>query len=220
MFGNSYARHYSSGYVYELALLIIGACLGPTKMVDSLVWFRSGENPAMSSAAVNRSIGMGEWGTSDEFKSENIRVVVDITLTAIPDDRTENPKNEPLNYKFVLNIPQQSPSGIGKIILVSDTNSGGLPNYQGNSYYNVVKPNGGYYTFQFTPITNLTMTQIRIVKLPTLSQVNVSTENTPNTKYTNVVTVRELGEFQMILTYTDDNSPGSTFTVTSQKFTL
>jgi glycosyltransferase domain-containing protein len=70
MFGHSYARHYSSGYVYELALLIIGACLGPTKMVDSLVWFRSGENPAMSSAAVNRSIGMGEWGTAAEFKSE------------------------------------------------------------------------------------------------------------------------------------------------------
>jgi hypothetical protein len=39
-------------------------------MVDSLVWFRSGENPAMSSSAVNRSIGMGEWGTSEKYKSE------------------------------------------------------------------------------------------------------------------------------------------------------
>ena len=70
MFGSAYSRHYSSGYVYELALLIIGACLGPTKMVDSLVWLRSGENPAMSSAAVNRKIGMGEWGTSPEFAPE------------------------------------------------------------------------------------------------------------------------------------------------------
>lgn len=70
MFSTAYARRYSSGYVYELALLIIGACLGPTKMVDSLVWLRSGENPAMSSAAVNRNIGMGEWGTSSEFASE------------------------------------------------------------------------------------------------------------------------------------------------------
>jgi len=70
MFGNAYARHYSSGYVYELALMIIGACLGPTKMVDSLVWLRSGENPAMSSAAVNRKIGTGEWGTTLEFASE------------------------------------------------------------------------------------------------------------------------------------------------------
>ena len=70
MFGNSYARHYSSGYVYEVVLMIIGACLGPTKMVDSLVWFRSGENPAMSSAAVNRKIGTGEWGTTPEFATE------------------------------------------------------------------------------------------------------------------------------------------------------
>ena len=70
MFSNAYSRHYSSGYAYELALLIIGACLGPTKIINSLVWLRSGENPAMSSDAVNRRIGMGEWGTSQEFTSE------------------------------------------------------------------------------------------------------------------------------------------------------
>ena len=70
MFGYAYARHYSSGYVYELALIIIGACLGPTKMVDSLVWLRSGENPAMSSAAVNRKISSGEWGTSSVYVTE------------------------------------------------------------------------------------------------------------------------------------------------------
>lgn len=70
MFSTAYARQYSSGYVYELALLIVGACLGPTKVIESLVWLRSGENPAMSSASVNRKIGMGEWGTSSEFASE------------------------------------------------------------------------------------------------------------------------------------------------------
>jgi len=156
----------------------------------------------------------------DEFKSENIRVEVNITLTAIPDDRTENPKNDPLNYKFLLNVPQQSPSGIGKTILVSDTNSGELPNYMGNSYYNVVKPNGGYYTFQFTPTTNLTVTQTKIVRFPELNKLEVIIENGPDTKYTNILEIKALGEFQMILTYTDVNSPGSTFTVSSQKFTL
>ena len=70
MFSAAYGRHYASGYAYELALLIIGACLGPTKMVDSLVWLRSGENPAMSSVAVNRKIGTGEWGTAKEFVAE------------------------------------------------------------------------------------------------------------------------------------------------------
>jgi hypothetical protein len=156
----------------------------------------------------------------NQFSYESIRAVVNITVLAIPDDRTKNPKDFPSNYIFELNVPQKSPSGTGQIILVSNTNSGELPAYDGNSYYNIIKPNGGYYTFQLTPITNLTATQIRIVKVPTLSQVNVSTENTPNTRYTNVVTVRELGEFQMVLTYTDANLPNSSFTVTSEKFTL
>jgi glycosyltransferase domain-containing protein len=70
IFNTAYSRHFSSGYVYELAVIIIGSCLGPTKMVDSLVWFRSGENPAMSSAAVNRKIGTGEWGTSPDYVTE------------------------------------------------------------------------------------------------------------------------------------------------------
>ena len=156
----------------------------------------------------------------NQFSYESIRAVVNITVLAIPDDRTKNPKDFLSNYIFELNVPQKSPSGTGQIILVSNTNSGELPAYDGNSYYNIIKPNGGYYTFQLTPITNLTATQIRIVKLPTLSQVNVSIENTPDTKYTNVVTVRELGEFQMVLTYTDANLPNSSFTVTSEKFTL
>ncbi len=79
MFSSAYGRHYSSGYAYELALLIIGACLGPTKMVDSLVWLRSGENPAMSSVAVNRKIGTGEWGTSRDFSIEVQDFVTRIT---------------------------------------------------------------------------------------------------------------------------------------------
>ena len=83
MFSVAYGRQYSSGYVYELALLIIGACLGPTKMVESLVWLRSGENPPMSSAAVNRSIGMGEWGTDEEFKSEYEDFVSRVTTVLV-----------------------------------------------------------------------------------------------------------------------------------------
>lgn len=83
MFTTAYSRHFCSGYVYELAVLIIGACLGPTKMVDSLVWFRSGENPAMSSAAVNRNIGMGEWGTSPEFADEYEDFVSRVTSSIV-----------------------------------------------------------------------------------------------------------------------------------------
>lgn len=83
MFETAYSRHFGSGYAYELAVLLIGACLGPTKMVDSLVWFRSGENPAMSSVAVNRSIGIGEWGTSSEFVNEYEDFVARVTSSIV-----------------------------------------------------------------------------------------------------------------------------------------
>ena len=86
MFSTAYSRHFGSGYVYELAVLIIGACIGPTKMIDSLVWFRSGENPAMSSAAVNRIIGMGEWGTSSEFADEYEDFVSRVTNSIVDKD--------------------------------------------------------------------------------------------------------------------------------------
>ena len=66
----SYGRKYASGYVYEFAFHLIATLLGPSTMVDSLVWMRSGENPAMSSDAVNRKIGFGEWGTDPRFAEE------------------------------------------------------------------------------------------------------------------------------------------------------
>jgi glycosyltransferase domain-containing protein len=66
----SYGRKYASGYVYEFAFHLIATLLGPSTMVDSLVWMRSGENPAMSSDAVNRKIGIGEWGTDTKHGAE------------------------------------------------------------------------------------------------------------------------------------------------------
>ena len=66
----AYGRKYASGYVYEFAFHLIATLLGPSKMVESLVWMRSGENPAMSSTAVNRKIGLGEWGTDPKYISE------------------------------------------------------------------------------------------------------------------------------------------------------
>jgi hypothetical protein len=66
----AYGRKYASGYAYEFAFHLIATLLGPSKMVESLVWMRSGENPAMSSDAVNRKIGMGEWGTDTNYTAE------------------------------------------------------------------------------------------------------------------------------------------------------
>jgi glycosyltransferase domain-containing protein len=66
----AYGRKYASGYTYEFAFHLIATLLGPSKMVESLVWMRSGENPAMSSDAVNRKIGIGEWGAETKHASE------------------------------------------------------------------------------------------------------------------------------------------------------
>jgi glycosyltransferase domain-containing protein len=78
----SYGRKYASGYVYEFAFHLIATLLGPSMMVDSLVWMRSGENPAMSSDAVNRNIGIGEWGTDPQF-SEEVTHFVDSVVAAV-----------------------------------------------------------------------------------------------------------------------------------------
>jgi len=66
----SYSRIYGCGYVYELAFQIGAMALGPIKVLDHLLWLRSGENPKQSSAAVNRTIGTGEWGTSQAYAEE------------------------------------------------------------------------------------------------------------------------------------------------------
>jgi len=78
----SYGRKYASGYVYEFAFHLIATLLGPSIMVDSLVWMRSGENPAMSSDAVNRKIGIGEWGT-DSKHSDEVTHFVDSVVAAV-----------------------------------------------------------------------------------------------------------------------------------------
>ena len=81
----SYGRKYASGYVYELSFHLIATLLGPSTMVDSLVWMRSGENPAMSSDAVNRKIGIGEWGTDPQF-SDEVTYLIDGVVRAVANE--------------------------------------------------------------------------------------------------------------------------------------
>jgi len=81
----SYGRKYASGYAYELSFHFIATLLGPSMMVDSLVWMRSGENPAMSSDAVNRKIGVGEWGTDPQF-SEEVTYLINGVVRAVANE--------------------------------------------------------------------------------------------------------------------------------------
>ena len=81
----SYGRKYASGYVYELSFHLIATLLGPSTVVDSLVWMRSGENPSMSSDAVNRNIGIGEWGTDPQFTDE-VKYLIDGVVHAVANE--------------------------------------------------------------------------------------------------------------------------------------
>lgn len=81
----SYGQKYASGYVYEFSFHLIATLLGPSTMVDSLVWMRSGENPSMSSDAVNRNIGIGEWGTDPQF-SEEVKYLIDGVVYAVANE--------------------------------------------------------------------------------------------------------------------------------------
>jgi hypothetical protein len=156
----------------------------------------------------------------NDFRILTTKTIVNITLTAIPDDRSINPKNVPLNSTFELNIPSVVRQGKGRLSLVSDTNSGGLPNFNGNSYYNIEKPNGGYYTYQLTPTTNLTVVKTEIVKVPEVDTMTITITNGPSTKYTNLIRVSALGEFQLAIRYIESEFPNDTFGVTSGKIIL
>jgi hypothetical protein len=155
-----------------------------------------------------------------DYKISTTKTIVAITLTAVPDDRTVNPENFPFNVTFELNIPSVVKRGKGRLSLVSDTNSGGLPNFNGNSYYNIEKPNGGYYTYQLTPITNLTVLKTEIVRVPEIDTMTITITNGPNTKYTNLIRVSALGEFQLAIRYIESELPNDPFNVTSGKIIL
>jgi len=156
----------------------------------------------------------------NDYKISTTKTIVFITLTALPDDRSVNSENVTLNFTFELNIPSVVKRGKGRLSLVSDTNSGGLPNFNGNSYYNIEKPNGGYYTYQLTPTTNLTVLKTEIVRVPEIDTMTITITNGPNTKYTNLIRVSALGEFQLAIRYIESELPNEPFNVTSGKIIL
>ncbi len=152
------------------------------------------------------------------YKDKNVQIEISITLLVIPDDAVKNPKDVTQPVPFRINVLPTEKKGKGKLTLVSNTNFGELPNLNGDSYYNIIKPNGGYYTYQFTPITNITKEKVEVYKVPEFEKMNITITNGPNTKYTNLIQLSALGTFQLGVTYTQEPEGG--FTATTEKFTL
>jgi hypothetical protein len=157
-------------------------------------------------------------GILNLYKDSNVQIEVSITLLVIPDDAIKNPKDVTQPVPFKINVLPTETKGKGKLTLVSNTNFGELPNLNGDSYYNIIKPNGGYYTYQFTPITNISKEKVEVYRVPEFEKMNITITNGPNTKYTNLIQLSALGTFQLGVTYTQESEGG--FTATTEKFTL
>jgi hypothetical protein len=168
------------------------------------------------------------------YKNFDLRIETQIILSVVPEDKEKNPKDVTAPQTFVINVPPTTTEGLGRLTLVSDTNTERLPKFDGNSYYNIVKPNGGYYTYQFTPTDEIFVPNFetstsppivnrirtKIFKFPQLNETSFIIRRNSDTKYTNLIEVSDLGEFQLSITYTQSNIPNTTLTVTSNTFTL
>jgi hypothetical protein len=168
------------------------------------------------------------------YKNFDLRIETQIILSVVPEDKEKNPKDVTAPQTFVINVPPTTTEGLGRLTLVSDTNTERLPKFDGNSYYNIVKPNGGYYTYQFTPTDEIFVPNFetstsppivnristKIFKFPQLNGTSFIIRRNSDTKYTNLIEVSDLGEFQLSITYTQSNIPNTTLTVTSNTFTL
>lgn len=69
---SAYGRQFSCGYVYERLLNLQRTLLGPTMILDTLLWLRSKENPPVVSADIPRLGGHDfvSWATSTAYQDE------------------------------------------------------------------------------------------------------------------------------------------------------
>ena len=170
-------------------------------------------------------------------------VSIQFVITADAVDKVKYPQPTIQSFNFVYNKPvtdsPSSPAALlasvlnaqpGSLIKVGETFSGGLPDYNGTSYYNVKKPAGGYITFRFVCPNLLTIKSPKVVAIPTLNDMTTVITNGTDTKYTNVIEVNNIGTFQMSVDYTSSDlkwtNPNTqlveliTGTATSPPFTL
>jgi len=67
----TYARKYSSGYVYDTFLRTLLTYSGEIEVVEAVTWLCSGENPPIQNqSSFNRSIDLIEWFDDSKFKIE------------------------------------------------------------------------------------------------------------------------------------------------------
>jgi len=156
----------------------------------------------------------------EEFKDVLLRINTMIYLKATPLDKEKNPKNFERQYPFEIVIPPSAPPNPARIIEVSNVNDIALPSLQGQNFYNIEKPNGGYITFEFVCENVIVKQSPKVFSIPQNIEQVITVQNDGNTRYTNLITLRSLGQFQMGIQFEVSQYPGITFTARSPIFIL
>jgi len=156
----------------------------------------------------------------EEFKDVLLRINTMIYLKATPLDKEKNPKNFERQYPFEIVIPPSAPPNPARIIEVSNVNDIALPPLQGEHFYNIEKPNGGYITFEFVCENVIVKQSPKVFSIPQNIEQVITVQNDGNTRYTNLITLRSLGQFQMGIQFEVSQYPGITFTARSPIFIL
>ena len=143
----------------------------------------------------------------DDYPNQKLKFNVQFNLRAYQ----SNPyKSESKNFNYVLIVPGPSSQTLlgndlqqpGSIFLVNDTNNVEFPNFSGDEYYNIVKPSGGYLTFKFTCRGLKTKNEPVVRIAGTSTKQNITITKNADTKYTNLINVNGLGNFQLSVRYT------------------
>jgi hypothetical protein len=148
-------------------------------------------------------------------------VTIQFVIKANAVDKVKYPQTTEQSFNFYYNKPVTSSSltGLspaellgkilenqpGSLVKVGESNNVDLPNYSGPSYYNIKKPAGGYITYRFVCPKLLTTQSPTVTEITNLNDATITITNTPGTKYTNVIEVKNLGTFQLGVRYTSED---------------
>jgi hypothetical protein len=140
-------------------------------------------------------------GELEDYEGDEIEITTQIKILA---NNTSTQETVRQNYNFLIYVPPATPSTQtppGSLVIVSNTNSGELPNFSGPDIYNIKKPTGGYVTLQFSCPNLIQKGEFELVLIPEIEIQSIVITNNPGTKYTNLVETSAKGRFQASVRY-------------------
>jgi hypothetical protein len=158
-----------------------------------------------------------------EEDEPNLKAYLEIRLYSRPVNRVLNPQDSILNYNFNVFLTDkkvgdpvvESVSKITSITYLGDVDSN---TQNGPQFYNIVKPGGGFKSFQLN-VPTYNSQDLLSQEVVTVGNTKVSTTFTEgsNTKYTYTCTVNSLGTFKLKIGYRVNGVPT---TIYGPPFTL